>query len=215
MKTEELGEDPGLLERAVGGDVEAVRALFSGQRERLKRLVRLRLSRELAGLVDESAVVDEILARAKERLPAYAADRARPLSLWVRELGCRKLSELRGPVRDGGGREGVGTAVGALTLHAGGLPVADAGWLAARLLGEVVGSRPTDRAERRIELQAALDTLEPVNREVIALKHFERLGFCEIAQVLGMAEAEAGRRYLAAIRRLREVLPWDAGPRRP
>jgi RNA polymerase sigma-70 factor, ECF subfamily len=209
MTTEELGEVPGLLERAVGGDAEAVRALFSGQRERLKRLVRLRLSRELAGVVDESAVVDEILAQAKERLPAYAAEGVRPLSLWVRDLGCRKLAELRGR-----GREPAGAAIGELTLHAGGLPVADAGWLAARLMGEAVGSRASDRAERRIELQATLDTLEPTDREVIALKHFERLGFRDIAQVLGIAEAEAGRRYLAAIRRLQEVLPWDAGPRR-
>jgi RNA polymerase sigma-70 factor (ECF subfamily) len=211
MMSEQLDETPGLLERAVGGDAEAVRALFSGQRERLKRLVRLRLSRELAGRVDETAVVDEILTEAKEGLSAYAAERARPLSLWVRELGCRKLAALGGHGQDGDGRDGGGE----LTLHAGGLPVPDAGWLAARLVRDAAGSPAGDRAERRIELQAALDTLEPIDREVIALKHFERLGFREIAQVLGMAEAEAGRRYLVAIRRLREVLPWDAGPRRP
>jgi hypothetical protein len=49
MKNEAVGEVLGLLERAVGGDAEALRAVFSGQRERLKRLVRPRLSRELAG----------------------------------------------------------------------------------------------------------------------------------------------------------------------
>jgi hypothetical protein len=46
---------------------------------------------------------------------------------------------------------------------------------------------------------------------VLALKHFERLGFGEIAQVLGLTESEAGRRYLDAVRRLREVRPWAPG----
>ena len=120
--------------------------------------MRLRLSRELAGLVDESAVVEEILAQAKDRLPAYAAERAWPLSLWVRELGCRKLVELRGA-----GRGPVGAAVGELTLHAGGLPLADAGSLAGRPgRGRRVAGARSGRAG--IELQDALDTLEPVDR---------------------------------------------------
>jgi RNA polymerase sigma-70 factor, ECF subfamily len=214
METEELSNVPGLLERAMGGDAEAVCALFSGQRERLKRLVRLRLSRELAGRVDESKIVDDVLTQAKEGLAAYAAERARPLSLWVRELGCRKLAELQSYGQARGAPEGGGASIGDLTLHAGGLPVADAESLAARFLGGAVESRARERAERRIHLQNALNTLEPLDREVIALKHFERLGFREIAQVLGLTEADAGRRYLDAFRRLREILPWDEGARR-
>jgi RNA polymerase sigma-70 factor (ECF subfamily) len=213
METEELSDAPGLLERALGGDAEAVRALFSGQRDRLKRFVRLRLGRELAGRVDESKVVEEILTQAKERLAAYAEDPARPLSLWVRDLGCRKLAELQDDGPGGTGRDGGGTAVGGLTLHAGGLPIADAESLAARFLGEAGRSRSQDRVERRIDLQGALNLMEPIDREVIALKHFERLGFREIAQVLGLSEAEAGRRYLGAIRLLRGMLPWDGGSR--
>jgi RNA polymerase sigma-70 factor, ECF subfamily len=214
MGTEELSDGPGLLDRAMGGDAEAVRMLFSGQRERLKRLVRLRLSRELAGRVDESKIVDDVLTQARERLAAYAAERAWPLSLWVRELGCRKLAELQGHRRGGVAPEESGATVGELTLHAGGLPIADAESLAARFLGEALESRARDRVERRIHLQEALNSLEPLDREVIALKHFERLGFREIALVLDLTEADAGRRYLAAFRRLREILPWDEGSRR-
>ncbi len=209
MKSEGLSDRPALLERALGGDAEAVRALFSGQRERLKRLVRLRLRRDLAGQVDESKVVDEILSEAAERLAEYAGETARPVALWLRERACRKLADLHGRLLGIPGRDAEATALGELTLHAGGLPVVDAASLAARILGETVESRALDRAERRVSLQEALNSLEPVHREMIALKHFERLGFCEIAQVLGMTEAEAGRRYLDAIRRLRDVLPWD------
>jgi RNA polymerase sigma-70 factor (ECF subfamily) len=213
MTTEELSNSQDLLQRALGGDAEAVRELFSGQRERLKRLVRLRLGRGLAGRVDESKVVDEILAQARERLAAYAEERVRPLSLWVRDLGCRKLAELQGDCPDGAGRDRGGTPGGPLTLHAGGLPIADAEALAARFFGLASRPRALNRAEKRIDLQEALNTMDPMDREVIALKHFERLGFSEIAQVLGLSEAEVGRRYLGAIRRLRGMLPWDGGSR--
>ena len=210
MKTGGAGEVPGLLDSAMAGDAEAVRALFSDQRDRLKRLVHLRLSRELTGRVDESQVVEEILGDAAGRLATYAQEPARPLSLWVRQLACSKLAELHGRHVGTSGRTGAGDE---LTLHGGGLPIADAAGLAARILGESVESGARDRAERRLYLQEALNGLEPLDRELIALKHFERLDFWEIALILGLTEAEAGRRYLGAIRRLREVIPWGPAPR--
>jgi RNA polymerase sigma-70 factor, ECF subfamily len=213
MKIERLGEAMGLLERAAGGDAEALRALFADQRERLKRLVHLRLSRQLAGRLDEREVVEEILAEAMARLKAYAAGPSPSLSLWLRDLGCRKLAELHG--------RHLGPAVGdgeraadpdELTLHGGGLPVADPSALAARLMGTPGDeSGDTGRAERRLYLQEALNSMEPIDREVLALKHFERLSFGEIAEVLGLSLAGAGRRYLEAIRQLKELLPWDPG----
>lgn len=206
MTTEEIGNLTELLERAVAGDAEAARALVSGQRPRLRRLVHLRLSRELAGRIAETEVVEEILGEAAGRLVDYAREPGRRLSLWVRELACRKLAELHG-------RYLAAPAFGELTLLAGGLPIADPGGLAARILGESAESAASDRAGKRLYLQEALNSLEPIDRELIALKHFERLDFGEIAQVLELTAAEAGRRYLAAIRRLRAVVPWDAGPR--
>jgi RNA polymerase sigma-70 factor (ECF subfamily) len=211
MEIEQRTEVSGLLERAVGGDPEAVRALFDGQRERLKRLVRLRLRRDLAGRVDESAVIDAILGEATTRLAAYAQGPRRPFALWVRDLACRRLAEIHDRQADPAGREGNAPSCGELTLHGDGLPVADASWLASRFLGEAVESRALDRAERRLYLQEALNNLEAIDREILALKHFERLGFGEIAEVLGLGRAEAGRRYLDAVRRLRAVLPWAPG----
>src|SRR5262249_43491869 len=157
MKTEKIGEVPGLLERAVGGDAEAVRALFAGQRERLKRLVRLRLSRELAARVDESTVVNEILSEAVARLGAYAGERPRPLSLWLRDLACRRLTELHGRHLGPKGVDTNTSSLGELTLHAGGLPVADTARLAARFLGAEGEFRALDRAEKRLYLQEALN----------------------------------------------------------
>ena len=57
--TDESGEVSDLLRRAATGDAEALRQLFSRYRDRLKRMVHLRLSRRLSGRVDDSDVVQE------------------------------------------------------------------------------------------------------------------------------------------------------------
>jgi RNA polymerase sigma-70 factor (ECF subfamily) len=212
MSTKDVGERSGLLERAASGDASAVRALFAGYRERLRRLVHLRLSRQLAGRLNQADVVEDILAEAMVRLKAYADGPSPDLSLWLRDLGCRKLAEIHhlhlGAADDGGGTVGPGE----LTLHGGGLPVLDPASLAAQLMGGARDESPAAaRAEARLAVQEALNSMEPIDREVLALKHFERLSFGEIARVLGLTEAGAGRRYLEAIKRLKGILPWDLG----
>jgi len=61
----ELGEESDLLCRAGAGDPESLRALFWRHRDRLKRMVHLRLSRRLAGPVYLGAIkrLREILVR--------------------------------------------------------------------------------------------------------------------------------------------------------
>ncbi len=53
--------------------------------------------------------------------------------------------------------------------------------------------------------------MEPIDREVLALKHFEQLSTSEIAEVLGMSKSGAGSRYLRAIKRLPVVLEQIPG----
>jgi RNA polymerase sigma-70 factor (ECF subfamily) len=48
--------------------------------------------------------------------------------------------------------------------------------------------------------------MEPADREVLALRHFEQLSNAEAAQVLGIQERAAAKRYLRALERLRHVL---------
>jgi RNA polymerase sigma-70 factor (ECF subfamily) len=48
--------------------------------------------------------------------------------------------------------------------------------------------------------------MDRTDREVLSLRHFEHLTTAEAAQVLGIKEAAAGKRYLRALERLREVL---------
>jgi RNA polymerase sigma-70 factor, ECF subfamily len=63
-----------------------------------------------------------------------------------------------------------------------------------------------EQSERRVALKAALATLEPRDRELIALKFFAGLGNAEIASVLKISESNAGTRVHRAVTKLREAL---------
>ena len=62
-----------------------------------------------------------------------------------------------------------------------------------------------EASERRLALTAALATLEPRERELIALKFFAGLGNAEIAAVVGVSESNAGTRLHRAVTKLREA----------
>ena len=83
-----------LLQRAAGKDEQAFQELFTRYRDRLKRMVQLRLSRRLQGRVDDSDVVQEACLEASRRLPEYVAEPGLPFYLWLRFLTGRKLQAL-------------------------------------------------------------------------------------------------------------------------
>ena len=200
---DESGVDSDLLARAAAGDQDALRQLFSRYRDRLKRMVHLRLSRRLSGRVDDSDVVQEALIEISKKLPEYVQAPELPLFLWLRHMTGLKLAEVH--------RRHLGTqlrdADREVSLHRGGLPEADSASLAAQLLGKLTTpSQAAIKAEQRIYVQEALNSMDPIDREVLALKHFEQLSTSEIAQVLGLSKAGAGSRYLRAIKRLRDIL---------
>jgi RNA polymerase sigma-70 factor, ECF subfamily len=192
-----------LLSLAAAGDEEAARELYSHYRVRLKRMVHLRLSRRLQGRVDDSDVLQESYLEISKRLPEYVRDPKLPFFLWLRHMTGLKLKEVH--------RRHLGTqsrdADREISLHRGGLPEADSISLAAQLLGHLTTpSQAAMKAEVRLLVQDALTSMDPIDREVLALKHFEQLSTSEIAEVLGLSKAGAGSRYLRAIKRLKEIL---------
>jgi RNA polymerase sigma-70 factor (ECF subfamily) len=99
-----------------------------------------------------------------------------------------------------------------VALYHGALPAATSAALAAQLLGR--DTRPSEaaiHAERRIRLQEALNSMDPVDREVLALRHFEQLSNVEAARVLGLQESAAAKRYVRALKRLRQILEARPG----
>lgn len=197
-----------LLEKAARGDGEAWNALVGRFEARLKRMLHLRLNRRLQGRLDENDILQEAFLEVHKKLPEYAADPKLPPFLWVRHLAGLKLAEVH--------RRHLGTqardADRELTLHRGGLPEADSASLAAQLMGALTSpSQAVQKAELRLLVQTALAELDPTDREVLALKHFEQLSTVEMAAVLGMSKAGAGHRYVKAIKRLRELLERSPG----
>jgi RNA polymerase sigma-70 factor (ECF subfamily) len=176
--------------------------LFSSYRDRLKRMVHLRLSRRLQGRVDDSDVVQEACIEAARNLVDYTREPVLPFFLWLRHLTTLKLAEVQrhlGTQLRDADRE--------VTLQRGGLPLADSASLAAQLLGTLTSpSQAAVKAETRMVVQEALNAIDPIDRELLALKHYEQLTTTEIAEVLGLSKAGAGGRYLRAIKRLREAL---------
>jgi RNA polymerase sigma-70 factor (ECF subfamily) len=158
--------------------------------------------------VDDSDVIQEAWIDAARKLPEYAAQPQAPFFLWLRNLVGLKLNEVH--------RRHLGTQMRdadlEVSLHRGALPEANSMSLAAHLLGTMTtASEAAVKAETRILVQEALNGMDPIDREILALKHFEQLTTAEIAQVLGLSKGGAGSRYLRAIKRLRGVLSQIPG----
>lgn len=207
----EAGDSSGtnrLLRRAAGGDGEGWGALLTRHEGRLRRMVAFRLDPRLQGRIDPEDVVQEVSLAASEHRAEYLQRPAMPFFLWLRGIAGNKLLELHRrhlgtPMRD---------ARREVSLYRGPMPGATSAALAARLLGH--DTRPSEaavRAEMKLRLQGALNAMDPTDREVLALRHVEQLTNAEAARELGIQERAAAKRYLRALKRLREVLEGMPG----
>jgi RNA polymerase sigma-70 factor (ECF subfamily) len=196
----ETGE---LLRRLGDGDAQAVAELFARYRDRLRRMVRLRMDRRLQGRIDPSDVLQEAFLDVAKRATEYAAAPSMPPYLWFRFLTGQRLlalhrKHLGAKMRDAGLE---------VSLYRGALPQASSISLAAQLLGRLTSpTQAAVRAEMQIRLQEALNSMDPLDREVLTLRHFEELSNNETAQVLGIQKAAASNRYIRALKRLKEIL---------
>src|SRR5262249_14401968 len=99
-----------------------------------------------------------------------------------------------------------------ISLHRGALPEATSASLAALLLGRLTSpTRAAQRAEMQIRLQEALNSMDPIDREVLTLRHFEELSNSKPPQVLGTGKPPACNRYVGALKRLKEILSGMPG----
>ncbi len=201
--TDEPREVEQLFERAAGGDRAALAAFWERHRKRLRLMVRLRLDRRLQSRVDPSDVLQEAYIDLAERLPQFTRDRDFSPYLWLRLVTGQRLLEIHrrhlGTAMRDAGRE--------VSLYRGALPQASSVSLAAQLLGRfTTASQAAVRAERQLQLQAALNGMDPMDREILALRHFEELSNGESAEVLGLSKTAANNRYIRALGRLRDLL---------
>lgn len=196
------------LARAGQGDQAALGELLAEQRERLRRMIALRLDRRLQGRVDASDVIQESFLEAARRLNEFLVNPSVPFYVWLRFLAVQKLAETNrrhlGAKMRSAGRE--------VALYRGAYPAATSAALAAHLLGHF--TRPSEaamRVESKLQLQEALNSMEAVDREVLALRHFEQLSTSEAAKVLGISEEAIKKRHIRALKRLKDALAQMPG----
>jgi RNA polymerase sigma-70 factor (ECF subfamily) len=192
-----------LIRRAAGGDRQAWAELLDAHRPRLRRMVALRLHPRLRGRIDPSDVIQEAYLDATAGLADYAARAEMPFFLWLRWLTGMRLTTLQRKhlgcrIRD---------AAREVPIDRGAAPQATSAALAAQLLGrQTSASEVAMRLERKARLQEAIEAMDPLDREVLVLRHFEELTNAEAARTLDLQESAASKRYIRALRRLQEAL---------
>ena len=192
-----------LINRLRAGDRHALAELFHGYRERLRRMVELRMDARLRTRLDASDVLQEAYLDLARDLEAYRVEPKLPPLLWMRLHVGRRLTLLH--------RRHLGTRLRdagvEISLYREALPQASSAALASMLLGRHTSpTQAAQRAERLLRIQEALNTLDPIDREVLALKHFEELSRAETTEVLEISPEAAAKRYFRALKRLKEVL---------
>lgn len=201
--THELTEHDELIERVSRGDETALARMFSFYHDRLWRIVNFRLDRRLRGRVDADDVMQEAYLNAAQRLDRFLYDHPRSLFIWLRMIVTQTLVDVH--------RRHIGAqkrdASRDFSVNSGWSATSTSNSLSFHLLGHLTSpSQAAIRAELSDQIDQALAGMNEVDREVLALRHFEELTNIETSQVLEMSEQAASIRYIRAISRLRKVL---------
>lgn len=193
------------LEMLKSGDADAIAEVFSRHRDKLQRMVRFRLDRRLYGRVDTADVLQDVWLETSRRIEDYTSNPAVPFFVWVRQLAYQIIIDLH--------RRHLGAQKRNISQE---VSIAKSNCdtsvsIAAQLAGNLTSpSNVAMRGERLARLREALDGMDEVDREVLALRHFEELGNNEVAEILGIQKTAASNRYVRALKRLRQVLEADS-----
>src|SRR5262249_7903479 len=133
----------------------------------------------------------------------YLADPQLPFHSWLRSITEKQLLAAH--------RHHLGTQMRAAGREA---PSRNGGSAAARtgLAADLIGREPTPsraavQQEKHELVHQAWASMDPHDREVLILRHYEMLTNEQIAQVLGITKSAASNRYIRALQRLKETLP--------
>lgn len=195
-------ETEDLLARARRGDGAAVQKLLAKHRDRLRRMIAVRLDPRVAARIDPSDVIQEALVDATRKLPQYLERGGCAFYPWLRQIAWERLVKLH--------RRHVHAQCRSVRREAHrNMPLSNESTM---LLAEQLAASGTGpggrmvREEVRQRVQAALGKLPPHYREIVVLRNLEQLSFTEIADVLGVTPEAARSRYGRAAERLHDLL---------
>lgn len=199
----EPSEHADLVERIHAGDLEALGELFAIYRPRLWRMVTFRLHPSLQGRIDADDVLQDAWLRSIDRIDHFFEDTGNSSFLWFRSIVIQTLLDLQrfhlGAKKRSTSRElsiGGGWAAGSTSSS-----------LAFHLSDSARSpSSNASHAELTKQLDSVLLGMNEVDREILALRHFEALSNSEVAKLLNLSEQTASVRYVRALGRLKQIL---------
>jgi RNA polymerase sigma-70 factor (ECF subfamily) len=195
-----------LLADAKAGDAEAVDQLLDRHRDSLRRMVGMRLDKQIARRVDVSDVVQDVLVEANRRLQDYLQNPAMAFHLWIRQIAKDRIIDAH--------RRHRVSAKRSVDREQQLVAQANVDHSTMELAGQLCDPELTPAAaataqELAVHVQSAIELLEDRDREIILMRHYEQLSNQDIAQALGLTEPAASMRYLRALKRLRKLLDGD------
>ena len=190
-------------EALAAGREGALAEVMAECRTQLRKMIEFRLDPRLWGRVDADDVLQEVYLAASRCLSDYLRDPAVPVFVWLRTMTQQVLADTY--------RRHVGAqkrdARCDIPLHGRATGSSASISIAAKLAASLTSpSKAAVRADTREQLYAALEKMDPIDREVLALRHFEDLGNDEAAEVLGLKKAAASNRYVRALMRLKDIM---------
>ena len=195
-------DDLDLLRHAQRGNEDALNEVLIKHRDRLRRMVAVRMNQKLQGRVDASDVIQDTFIEASRALDSFLANPTMPVFVWLRRLAGEKLIQAHrnhlGAQKRAAGRE---------QQNYGGAPAATSQSLAIQLAANMTSpSQAAQKNEAKDQLMAALENMDAMDREILTLRHFEHLNSRETADVVGMSYEAVKKRYVRALDKLQKIL---------
>src|SRR5215813_9553922 len=196
-----------LLRRAGEGDTEARSDLLELYRDRLRRMIAIRLDKRLASRVDASDIVQEALRDAYKRLTEYFADPQIAFYPWLRRIAWDRLMDMYRQHIEAEKRSVLKELPGAPELNDESM---------AELAHSLAANSQNPRQQAMLDemearMMTALAALKPHDREILVLRYMEQLDVDEIATVMGISHTAVTSRHLRALQRLRQSLGDESG----
>ncbi len=202
MSTNDTPESDEYIKTLQSGGKDALAGLFLQNRERLRRMIQLRMDQRLAQRVDASDILQDGFMDASKKLEGYLEDPRIPFVVWLRLVVGQRLIDvhrwhLGRKKRDPRAEQPIGVMRNASVNSE-----VVAFELSAHLTSP---SQAAVAAEHSARLRTWLEQMDEIDREILVLRHFEELTNNEAAAELGLTKGAASKRYIRAIARLREI----------
>lgn len=183
------------------GSLEELTEFFESIRPRLEKIVRFRIDPAFQARIDPADVLQEaFLQIAKRHQELVQTQQVHPL-VWIRQRVLQTLWDMQrthGRDKRSVHRELAMPLAGSNTTS-----IIMARWLAD---DRTSPSQAMIQDEEQHRLQRALESMNEIDREILAMRHFEYLTNLQTAQALGISPTAASNRYVRAASRLAEIL---------